>query len=376
MRTSILYSLPVVCTIFFCVSARADTVYVNTSSPCTMDCGGSWGNAYSDLQDGIDAAFSSGGGEVWVAQGDYEGTISLRNGVKVYGGFDGTETRASDSDPIEHVTTIRGNPTTRAVESLGNDRSAVLRGFNIVDGGTAEWEPGAGVYIRESSPMIVACTFRDNKTSYMGGGVAIAKGGSPLFVNCTFHDNEAELAGGAVWNWEGSPTFHNCLFYNNSGGDGGAVASKDGTPTLVNCTIVGNTAKIGNGGALYDYHGTAVIHNSILWHNVCAKYTSHEVFNRFEATMVTHSDVAGGWPGEGNIDVAPLFVDPSTGDYRIQSVSPCRDAGSTSDIPANEADLNWDGNTIQPLPHDLNGMHRINESAVDMGAYEHQSSTE
>ena len=159
-------------------------------------------------------------------------------------------------------------------------------------------------------------------------------------------------------------------------GDGSAVASKDGTPTFVNCTLVGNTAKIGNGGALYDYRGTAVIRNSILWNNVCAKYASPEVFNRFEATMVTHSDVAGGWPGEGNIDVAPLFVNSSTYDYQIQSVSPCRDAGCSSEIPANEANLNWDGNTTQPLPHDLNGMPRINQSDVDMGAYEHQSLTE
>ncbi len=113
-----------------------------------------------------------------------------------------------------------------------------------------------------------------------------------------------------------------------------------------------------------------MIHNSILWNNVCAKYTSHDVFNRFEATMVTHSDIAGSWPGEGNIHVAPLFVNPSTGDYQIQSVSPCRGAGSSSNVPVNEADLNWDGKTTQPLPHDLNGMPRINQSAVDVGAYE------
>ena len=376
MRKSILNSLSVVCVLSIGASASAGTFYVNAASRCTTECGGSWEAPFPQLQQAIDAAFSAGGGEVWVAQGDYQGTISLRNGVKVYGGFTGTEAQAWESKPGVHVTGIRGSAATRAVESLGNDRSAVLRGFHIVGGGTPELEPGAGMYLKQSSPMIVGCVFTNNVTTYMGGGVAVVDGGSPLFVNCKFQQNEARFAGGAVWNWEGSPTFENCLFFNNVAGDGGAVASKDGNPTFINCTLADNTAKLGNGGALYDYRGTAVVRNSILWDNACERYASHEIFNRYKSTVVTHSDIEGGWAGVGNISIAPSFVSQSTGDYRIQSASRCRDAARDADVPTNEVDLIWDGSVTGALPRDLDLQVRITGNGVDMGAYEWAPSQE
>ena len=60
---------------------------------------------------------------------------------------------------------------------------------------------------------------------------------------------------------------------------------------------------------------------------------------------VTYCDVQGGHPGEGNIDVDPLFADPGAGDYHLRSeagrwdparqrwviddaTSPCIDAGN------------------------------------------------
>lgn len=48
-------------------------------------------------------------------------------------------------------------------------------------------------------------------------------------------------------------------------------------------------------------------------------------------TDVTHSDVQGGWPGTGNIDVNPLFMSASANDYRLQAASPCRSAGLSID---------------------------------------------
>ncbi|MDP8201387.1 MAG: T9SS type A sorting domain-containing protein, partial [Candidatus Tenebribacter burtonii] len=41
-----------------------------------------------------------------------------------------------------------------------------------------------------------------------------------------------------------------------------------------------------------------------------------------------YSDIQGGWEGEGNINVDPLFVDPENGDYHLTEYSPCIDAGN------------------------------------------------
>ncbi len=46
---------------------------------------------------------------------------------------------------------------------------------------------------------------------------------------------------------------------------------------------------------------------------------------------ITYSNVGRGYPGEGNIDANPRFVDPENGDFRLRQDSPCIDAGDPSD---------------------------------------------
>jgi hypothetical protein len=54
------------------------------------------------------------------------------------------------------------------------------------------------------------------------------------------------------------------------------------------------------------------------------------------------SNVEGGFPGAGNIDLDPLFLDAAGGDYRLLPGSPCVDAGdptSALDPDCTRADL-------------------------------------
>ena len=67
---------------------------------------GCWATAFTDLQLALAAA--SSGDEIWVATGTYKPTatadrtisFAMKNGVGVYGGFDGTETMRSERDPV------------------------------------------------------------------------------------------------------------------------------------------------------------------------------------------------------------------------------------------------------------------------------------
>jgi hypothetical protein len=61
--------------------------------------------------------------------------------------------------------------------------------------------------------------------------------------------------------------------------------------------------------------------------------------------------------GVGNITDAPLFVDYTGGNLRLQSNSPCINAGF---------------NAYAPGPTDLDGLPRIISGTVDIGAYEFQ----
>ena len=77
-----------------------------------------------------------------------------------------------------------------------------------------------------------------------------------------------------------------------------------------------------------------------------------------------------GCHGVGSIISDPLFVNASTGDYRLRADSPCRDNGLTASLPADVADIGLNGNTTEVLPKDLGLEARVFGDSVDMGAYE------
>ncbi len=92
--------------------------------------------------------------------------------------------------------------------------------------------------------------------------------------------------------------------------------------------------------------------------------------------------VQGGYPGAGNLEADPLFVDPDGADnipgtpdddLRLQRGSPAIDAGNNAFIPADLLDDDGDGNTTEPAPFDRDGQLRLAGAAVDMGAYERQN---
>jgi hypothetical protein len=73
--------------------------------------------------------------------------------------------------------------------------------------------------------------------------------------------------------------------------------------------------------------------------------------------QITFSDVQGGWPGEGNINVDPQFVNPRAGDWHLAPGSPCHEAGDPS-FAAKPDDI------------DIDGQPRIIGLRTDLGADE------
>jgi hypothetical protein len=141
-------------------------------------------------------------------------------------------------------------------------------------------------------------------------------------------------------------------------GLGGGMYNLNSSPVLTNCTFSGNWAQV-TGGGIFNEDSSPVLTNCILWFDFIAEIANADPGS---VPVVTHSDVYGGYPGEGNIDADPRFVDPDNGNYRLGPDSPCIDAGT---------------NAAPGLPaYDLEGDDRIVDgdgdgtAIVDMGAYE------
>jgi len=88
--------------------ATASVIYVSTSGSDSNN-GLSWANAKQTVGAGLGAAFSVD--EVWVKAGTYHGLVTLKNGVGLYGGFNGTETARSQRNWSQNVTILDGKDT-------------------------------------------------------------------------------------------------------------------------------------------------------------------------------------------------------------------------------------------------------------------------
>ena len=86
---------------------------------------------------------------------------------------------------------------------------------------------------------------------------------------------------------------------------------------LINNTIADNDADRGDG--IYRTGNLAI--------SSCIIMGSLFTYGEYDTVTMEYSLHEGGWPGVGNLDEKPRFVNPIGGDYRLSPRSPCIDAG-------------------------------------------------
>ncbi len=397
--------------------------YVDANVVGGTNSGTSWGDACRQLQRAIQLAqLCDGSDEIWVAagtnypdrtlespqgDGDPDATFHVRAGVKIYGGFLGSdhpllpggETELGQRDFEKNLTILSGNigedthfpipPDTYNVVTAEYGASGLLDGFTI-EGGNDPAGMGGGLYIIVAGPTIANCTFRGNRAG-RGGGTYIWTYDfemAPTFINCRFLKNAALTGGGGgaavesafFFNCETSTvnaTFINCLFSGNTAAVGGGALSitkldtcTNATATVRNCTFTQNFSAEGAGaidgvGDCF-LHGFAFVSNSILWGN------GHPQFD-FECLLgsISDSDVEN-QVLPGNISLDPMFCDPDGADDvagtaddnpRLRDGSPVIDAGSDDLVTLDVPDLGGWPRQFEAIP---------GGAIVDMGAYENQ----
>ena len=172
--------------------------------------------------------------------------------------------------------------------------------------GNSAGEDGGGMWVGDSDPTLTNCRFSDNFAKTNGGGQYYNGDSWPTLTNCLFSGNSAgEDGGGMYCLFTYYMTLTNCTLSGNSAGKhGGGMYNRYYSPTLTNCTFSENWAGEDGGGICHCYSRLTVT-NCILWANSPSQISQDD-----EATAsITYSDVQGGWPGEGNIDADPCFVD-------------------------------------------------------------------
>ena len=334
---------------------------------------------YQTIQAAVNAA--SNGDTVDIAPGTYTGA----GNVDVDFGGKGLTVR-SQYGPTATFIDCGGTAANnhRGFYLHSGETGATISGLTIQNGYTSD--NGGGINASSVSVTVQNCVFKNNTANGgFGGGLYDSCEGGPIAVSqCTFTGNAA-YQGGGMYN-AGSPTGNlivtdcvvtgnstsgqyggqgggaynfnfqsglvalvNCLFAGNtanaaangspnSGLGGGIVNDNEGTGTIadLNCTVSGNTAAAAGSGGVYvvNYTGTAhcTLTNDVVYGDVGGEIGG-------AGATASHCDVAGGYPGAGDVNAAPLFVNPSM-DFHLKPGSPCLGAGTPTGAPTTDADGN------------------------------------
>jgi len=267
-------------------------IYVKADASGTAN-GSSWDNAYTSLQSALSVANASN--EIWVAEGIYYTTTnsnrntrftipSVKDGLRIYGGFTGDETDISQRDYQTNLTILSGNINNQSSNTdnskiliytqSGITRNTVIDGFVLQEIYGTSWQEGSAIHNR-GSPTIQNCTFRNNRGEN-GACILNYTQSFPYIKNCIFENNHGESDAGGIYN----------LLNFNSSFD---PETNDEVGFVIDgCTFRGNTSNgtttgsgVYGGSAIFNDNASGYIKNTTFELNTTQGSISHggAIFN-------------------------------------------------------------------------------------------------
>lgn len=424
MTTKALRNLCVLMTICLLpLAAMAQTIYHVTADATTGD-GSSWNNPMT-LTNALTKARAKD--QIWVKAGTYRGSFSLKSGISLYGGFEGTESspeeRAIDSDKAyrmthqtilsgdvykddevdgvnlifpanqsrddnaTHVLTINLDPTQQSGNN--NTERTVVDGITI-KGGHADQakECGGGIFVMGSNNgggvyIIRRCFFIENYAT-QGGALYVASNVSNtadecLIDRCGFFNNAAGQRGNAVNEGGaiylmGAGTVVNCAVFNN---ENGGIYLANSAAKVINSTVTRNTAS-GIDGTGHE------VRNTVIWGN--STLSSDNARPNFQNCAYPEANAENTNTGnnvylaaKNNEEKGPHFSSPSlkTGfdtDFTLSASNryPLWTWEPMEATPLVDAGDNGAYDATDYGNVDLNGAPRVQGNAIDIGAFEYQ----
>jgi hypothetical protein len=228
----------------------------------------------------------------------------------------------------------------------------------------------AAVKSHNGNVILLDNVFKDNKAEY---NAAVSIGYSEArFIGNTIANNLSTSEGSLTLDNTNGLFVNNVIINNESGSGPGAIWVNSSNTSkqfgFLNNVVSNNRSHGINGGINVSGIGARALYkNNIIYNNV-AEGISYQ-FYPDTIELVEYNDIQGGYTGIGNIDVDPMFVNPSEGaglqydgleaDWSLQPLSPCIDAG--------KPDFTTDSTGTE---NDFAGNPRIQYGTIDIGAFE------
>lgn len=346
MRTIYLLSLA---TCGLALPAQGTRLFVDSAQAMSGN-GTTWGTAFRTVQEAL--AGATAGTQVWIAAGTYAGGFAVPDGVTLLGGFRAGDARVTQRAPAANATVLDGEDQQRVL-MLGN--ASVVDGCTITRG-NAPAPGGGGALAGGTSPVLVNCWFVANRNSGgRGSALAVYNGGNPRVENCVFARNNG--AGHVIDINTAGGTYRNLVVADNV--SNGLHFQAGSSPRIENCAFVNNT---GFGLCHINTTDTPTLHHCLLFNNRAGHILvpSGSINNIAAVNALSYA--------RNNISGDPLFVNPTTLDYRIAAASPMVDAGAGTlfnDWPADAFGSSriLDGNLDGTPTIDI-GVHEVGHIAV------------
>jgi hypothetical protein len=267
---------------------------------------------------------------------------------------DGGGIYVSGGGPTFEDLLVDGNASNGCCGGLHIGNSATVNITNsTISNNTAGAGGGAGVF-SSSTVGITNSTISSNDTDVdggQGGGLLVSDTGTSVTLTDTvLADNKTRDHGAALSTTAGTTSMTNALIYGNESSslNANVFAIGPATVTVMNSTIADNNPGTAQAVLLWS-GGSLTMTNTVMYNNALSLQADPPCPSCF---TVTYTNIQGGWPGTGNIDQDPMFVDAANQDYHLQALSPSWNTGTPIGAPSAD---------IEGTPRD---------AAPDMGAYE------
>jgi len=303
--------------------APTDTIYVDADATGTGD-GSSWADAYTKLQDALQAARTNGQDDaVWVAAGTYypdEGgsatdddrttSFEITSGIDLRGHFSG------DEDSPEDRALGREAPKTILSGEIQQDANTTNNAYTVLHqtGGTV-----GEVHITRGTA---------NGADGRGGGVRISGG---TLHHAVLKNNRARR--GAALSATGSPTLEVLLVTGNHATQAGALYFDGDATSAQHLTVADNTAEEGPNG-FYFIDSDAAVNDFAIGPN-----TTNGVVTVTYTVEGTLTDEDGDQLGDKDILIQ------TTGDNTVATTT--TDASGAYSVSVTEDDLGGDTGEVE-----------------------------